>query len=461
MMANQLIINSYPLPLSEGDPLLVEQRNPTAIKLIRWVKIFIGSGLFLIFGVTSIAIINQTTNQKDTGTLNQILKRDTSLIGDASIDGFAKLEKNLVFFDDFESPSSLSTGVWNAQHTMDGGGNSEFQYYTDSPEVLYVNSSDDTLRIKPGLFEDLPPINGIPALDVMTGDCTPYPECASFRIPDCTTESGCNFVGHPNNVLMPTISAQVNTKGAFTFQYGRLEMRVRMPRGWWLWPGLWMMPENSIYGGWPTDGELDLAETTGNPIGYMANGRDAGRDAVISTLHFMGNVFWKSQGRATGIDWSEDFHTFGLYWSDTEMYTYFYDDNEDEIRMIDLSAANGGYRNGFGRPPYGYDPNSAADNSNAELTTPNIHAYDGQPLSAPFNQPFYLILNVAVGGAQAGCPDPDLWGTSAQWCKDCWPHCQEPKTEFWEGRDQWYPSWIEAEKADKLSLAVDWVKVWQ
>jgi len=443
--------------MTEGDPLLaVSIRRNAGLK--KWLLIGIASAVLFTLGIVSFSILER---KKNGIVVNQILKKDTSLVGDASKDGFAKLDENLVFNDEFKSSSSLYTGVWNAQHTMDGGGNAEFQYYTDSPKVLFVNTSDDTLRIKPGLFKDLPPIKGVSALDVMMGECSPYPECATYKIPDCTTDEGCLFTGDPLNIIKPTISAQITTKGVFAFQYGRLEMRARLPRGYWLWPGLWMMPENSLYGGWPNDGEIDLVESTGNPIGYMDDGKEIGRDSIISTLHMMGNAFWKTQVRTTGIDWTEDFHTFGLYWSDIEMYTYYYDDDGNEVKMIDLSAENGGYRNGFGRPPYGYDANNTFDTSNPLHTTPDAHVYDGEPLSAPFNQPFYLILNVAVGGATTGCPDPDMWGLDAQWCKDCWPNCGQPQTMFWKGRDQWYPSWLEADDIDKLSLAVDWVRIWQ
>mmetsp|Transcript_20954 Transcript_20954/g.27535 ORF Transcript_20954/g.27535 Transcript_20954/m.27535 type:complete len:239 (+) Transcript_20954:2-718(+) len=238
-----------------------------------------------------------------------------------------------------------------------------------------------------------------------------------------------------------------------------MELKLRFPRGDWLWSGIWMMPTESRYGGWPSDGELDLLETRGNPIGYEVRGNNAGRDVILSTLHIMANVFWKSQGFASGIDWTEDFHVFGLFWSEKEMYSYYLDDEGNEVKMIDLSAENGGYKNGFGVPPYGYDP--ATDDGNPELSAPDIGVYNGQPLSAPFNQPFYLIMNLAVGGYQAGCPDPDYWGSDAIWCTICEPVCGQPTNEFWKAKDYWYPTWLENEKDDRLSLAIDWIKVWQ
>jgi len=378
--------------------------------------------------------------------------------GNSKIDNFSKKDSNLVFFEDFRGGASLSSGVWNVERSMDGGGNAQFQYYTDSPQNLYVNSSDGSLRLKPGLFEDMPPINGVSAFDVMTGKCSPYPDCANFKVPDCSSVEGCEGTGNPADILKPTTSARINTKGNFDFTYGRLEIRVRMPRGDWLWPGIWFMPRDSLYGGWPNDGEIDLIETRGNAPGYQARGGPAGRDHVISTLHFMGNIFWKSQGTASGIDWTEDYHVFGLYWSDEELYTYYLGENGEETKMINLSTENGGYKNGFGGPPYGYNATSDHD---PMMTPVKVGIYDGLPVNTPFNQPFYIILNVAVGGAQDGCPDPDYWGEDAIWCARCWPNCGQPTNEFYAAKDNWYPTWQLAEANDKLSMAVDWIKVWQ
>lgn len=390
----------------------------------------------------------------------QIIKQVT--VGDASKDGFARTDYNLVFSEDFNSDTSLHSGLWNVQRTMDGGGNGQFQYYTDNAANLYINTTDGSLRIKPGLFQDMPAINGVSAYDVMVGNCTDYPECATFKVPNCTSTFGCEGTGYSLDPLMPTTSARIDSQANFEFQYGRLEFRARMARGDWLWPGLWMMPHESLFGGWPDDGEIDIIETRGNAPGFLKSNQSAGRDVLLSTLHYMGNVFWKAQGHGLGVDWTEDYHTFGLYWSDEEMYTYYLDADGQEVLMIDLSAAKGGYANGFAAPPLGYDNTTDPHNpENYELTGIHPHVYDGHAKSAPFDQPFYLIFNLAVGGAQNGCPNPDYFGTDAVWCTICEPNCGQPTFEFLKAKDEWYPTWEEADKSDKLSLAIDWIKVWQ
>ncbi|CAM9365278.1 unnamed protein product [Heterosigma akashiwo] len=162
--------------------------------------------------------------------------------------------------------------------------------------------------------------------------------------------------------LMPATGRRIDSQANFEFQYGRLEFRARMARGDWLWPGLWMMPHESLFGGWPDDGEIDIIETRGNPDerwrleveppGFLKSNQSAGRDVLLSTLHYMGNVFWKAQGHGLGVDWTEDYHTFGLYWSDEEMYTYYLDADDQEVLMIDLSARPGRRRQASPRRPW-------------------------------------------------------------------------------------------------------------
>ena len=67
-----------------------------------------------------------------------------------------------------------------------------------------------------------------------------------------------------NNIIPPAISARLRTKGTFSFTYGRVEVRARIPLADWQWPAIWLLPENDVYGYWPTSGEIDLLEARGN-----------------------------------------------------------------------------------------------------------------------------------------------------------------------------------------------------
>ena len=70
------------------------------------------------------------------------------------------------------------------------------------------------------------------------------------------------------------------TRGKKSIKYGRVEVVAKMPQGDWLWPAIWMMPEDSVYGPWPNSGEIDIAESKGNsPVNYTD-----GRDALYSSI---------------------------------------------------------------------------------------------------------------------------------------------------------------------------------
>ena len=60
-------------------------------------------------------------------------------------------------------------------------------------------------------------------------------------------------------VVNPVFSARISTKGHYAIQYGKVEVVAKIPQGDWLWPAIWMLPENSTYGAWPLSGEIDVS----------------------------------------------------------------------------------------------------------------------------------------------------------------------------------------------------------
>lgn len=156
-------------------------------------------------------------------------------------------------------------------------------------------------------------------------------------------------------------SARINTRDRFAFRYGRIEARVRLPGGQGIWPAFWMMPQDDVYGGWAASGEIDIVEAVN--LGVAAN------NTVHGTIHHGGawpnNV---STGNAYLVptDATTDFHVYALEWDPAEIRWYV----DDVLYAM----------------------------QNAWSTT-------AAPYPAPFDQPFYLLLNVAVGGNWPGSPN--------------------------------------------------------
>jgi beta-glucanase (GH16 family) len=65
------------------------------------------------------------------------------------------------------------------------------------------------------------------------------------------------------------MSARISTKNHYSITYGRVEVRAKLPRGDWLWPAIWMLPNS---GTWPMSGEIDIMEARGNGPEYAAQG---------------------------------------------------------------------------------------------------------------------------------------------------------------------------------------------
>ncbi|HTR42174.1 MAG TPA: glycoside hydrolase family 16 protein, partial [Pseudomonadales bacterium] len=155
-------------------------------------------------------------------------------------------------------------------------------------------------------------------------------------------------------------SARIKSEGLFAHEYGRFEFRARFPKGKGYWPALWLMPKDSVYGGWPACGEIDIAENKGD---YPA--------VIQGTIHYAapGGGHRQSTDYYTfpvDGDKANDFHTYDLEWTTNSISWY-------------------------------------VDNKLYETQT-NWTTADA-PYPAPFNQPFYIIMNLAIGGNFDGNPD--------------------------------------------------------
>lgn len=157
-------------------------------------------------------------------------------------------------------------------------------------------------------------------------------------------------------------SGRINTQNKHDFTYGRFEARCKVPNGKGFLPAFWMMPtDESFYGQWPKCGEIDIMEVLGDDV-TLAHG----------TLHF-GEPHSQRQGtyQLSEGNFSDEFHVFACEWDPGEIR--FYVDNELYYSESDWFTK----RKGFDEVAY----------------------------PAPYDQPFYMILNVAVGGSWVGYPD--------------------------------------------------------
>lgn len=152
-------------------------------------------------------------------------------------------------------------------------------------------------------------------------------------------------------------SARILTKGKFEQKHGRIEARIKLPWGKGIWPAFWMLGTNIDEVSWPQCGEIDIMEYLGNQP-----------TKVFGSVHGPGYSGGASVGKTYTLPndrFDNDFHIFGIEWGENYINYYVDDVLYNQITPADV---------------------------------------DGEWV---FNQPFYIILNIAVGGNLPGSPNTD------------------------------------------------------
>lgn len=146
-------------------------------------------------------------------------------------------------------------------------------------------------------------------------------------------------------------STRLKSEDLFEFTYGRVEVRAKVPSAEGTWPAIWMLGEDYQTNFWPGCGEIDIMEHTGNNL-----------NTILGTLHYPGNSGGNANGSETTVETATtEFHNYTVDWSPSAI-RILVDDN------LYFTFANTG--------------------------------------STPFNNDFFLILNVAMGGTLGGAIDP-------------------------------------------------------
>lgn len=223
-----------------------------------------------------------------------------------------------MFEDDFHV--GIDDGTWNFEIQRGGFGTGSFEWTTDDPKNIFTDA--EGLHIVPTLTTESTDITLDEMYDNYVVNLTTDGTCTHPRldIDSCSIRSNKTA----GTIINPVRSARINTKGKRTIKYGKVEVVAKMPKGSWLWPAIWMMPDADVYGQWPRSGEIDITESRGN---YGDDYTD-GRDSVISALHWgplpEADAFYKTAGKhnVRRTDYSEAFHTYGLEWTEDYLFTY-------------------------------------------------------------------------------------------------------------------------------------------
>ena len=227
-------------------------------------------------------------------------------------------QNGLLWSDEFDG-AALDTGKWsyelgnwkldaNGNYITGGWGNNEQQFYTDKNTTV----QDGILTIAARHEDYNDPVQG------------------SYEY----------------------TSARLSTQYKFSVCGGRIEVRARCDAGKSLWPAIWMLPEESVYGGWAASGEIDIMEGWGSTP-----------EKICGTIHFgdawPNNTYLTNNYEFPAGESSADWHVYAIEWERGVIRWYV----DDHLYSTQTEWSSAG------------------------------HAYP-----APFDQNFYLILNLAVGG---------------------------------------------------------------
>lgn len=164
------------------------------------------------------------------------------------------------------------------------------------------------------------------------------------------------FPQDPTRVA-PYSSGKINTKGHMSLTYGRVDIRAKLPTGNGMWPALWMLPVDSEYGAWAASGEIDIMEAKGRLPGTTSGAVHFGGQWPVN--RYIAGEYHFPQGQT----FASDYHVYSMIWEDDSVKWYvdgkfFFKVSREQWYSV-----------------------AAPNNPNA-----------------PFDKPFYLIMNLAVGG---------------------------------------------------------------
>lgn len=243
----------------------------------------------------------------------------------------------VVWADDFDG-TTLNRANWAPEVSCWGGGNDERQCYTDRLENVFVENGHLHLRAQAERF--IGPL---------------LPE---------------GLEGAPGGERTQNYtSGKVRSRGLQSWKYGRISARMKLPAGQGTWPAFWMMSEDEAYGSWPLSGEIDIMEAI-NLETPCTECRDGVERRTSGALHFgdalPNNTYLylnapENEGSSPAKEWRE----YSIEWA--EGVIQWFVDGEIFMRIT----------------------------SDAWYT----NSPDGKGRThAPFDQPFYLMMNLAVGG---------------------------------------------------------------
>ncbi|CAH1400518.1 unnamed protein product [Nezara viridula] len=304
-----------------------------------------------------------------------------------------------LFHDSFLG-NGLNGNVWTHEVFMPSEPDYEFVVFDNNPQSTYT--SDGRLHIKLIPFEDTFVRSGKLELNRCTG---------RLHTEECIREA------KAFSILPPIQSSRITTKNFFSFKYGKVLVRAKLPLGDWIVPEIWLEPKRKIYGPTYSSGKIRIAVARGNRDLISHNRERIGNNMLESGI-LMGTAE-RVRGRTVISDnpsgWYKQFHNYTLIWGPDNISFEVDGENREDLLPERGSLSE----------LLGFDSSESAIWQN------------GSPI-APFDQEFYISLGLSVGGMK-DFPDGCITGESHS--KPWKNEAVKAMVNFWQDRDNWLSSW--------------------
>jgi len=259
-----------------------------------------------ITDVSVTGIVNYHYITSGVYTVTVVAKSSSGKTASTSIVINVTVVQGIVWSDDFDSPGPPNSSKWGYDLGAGGWDKRKTKYFTKRTEKTFVGNGSLKIILKKESYQ------------------------------------GSAYT-----------SARILTKGKFSFKYGKIEVRAKLPAGGGTWPAIWMLGDNISTVSWPACGEIDIMEHVGNQL-----------NKIFGTLHYTGHSGGNASGGSVMIpNVTTEFHIYKTEWTPSTIK--FFVDNV---------------------PFYTFGNNS----------------------TLPFNQKFFIILNIAMGGNFGGAIDPNF-----------------------------------------------------
>nr|XP_034831536.1 uncharacterized protein LOC117988493 [Maniola hyperantus] len=308
----------------------------------------------------------------------------------------------LIFTEDFNKPNLDKLNQWDAEVMLPRGPDYPFNAYVKDTVTL----DNGELKIKPVLTE------------TRFGDA--YLDGEWDLTSSCTGQVGteeCCLQASGANILPPVTSGKITTRNRFSFKYGRIDVRAKLPAGNWLIPEINLEPRDNVYGKQRYEsGLIRVAFARGNPpFGKRLYGGPVLTDAEPYRTFLLKEHL--------GIDnWNKDFHNYSMIWKPNGIQLFV-----DGVHYGDVNPGEGFY----------YTAKQHA--------VPHASMWLKGSIMAPLDQMFYISLGVRAGGINDFADNPDKpWTNGAS----------KAVYRFYQQQDSWFRTWTSPD------LIVDSVNVY-